>query len=237
MSNPDSILDSVKKAIGLDSTNTAFDLDVTMFINSAFGSLRQLGVGADTGFLISDNTTLWAQYVADLAILGMVKSYIFLCVRLSFDPPEGRMTMPAMQKMIEEMAWRINIEAERINPPTDPFGSPEEMDILGVMRTYIAPAVVQLQFASVVTPDASQGNVFYLTMTADCTINPPVNGSDGQHITLEIDSGNFTATWGNGWDFGDAGTPVLSINGTADIISGYYKETAAKWRAGFTTGF
>ena len=73
-------------------------------------------------------------------------------------------------------------------------------------------------------------------MTADCTINAPVNGSDGEHITLEITSNGHTATWGSGWDFGDAGAPALSAS-KADIVSGYYKETAASWRAGFTTGF
>lgn len=236
--NPDSILDSVKKATGLDSADTTFDLDVTMFINAAFGSLNQLGVGSDTGFIIQDNTTLWAQYTSNLLMLNMIKTYIFLFVKLAFDPPDSRFALPAYQKQLEELTWRINIAAETANPPTDPFGagSPDSFEY-GVMKTYIAPAVVQLLFASTVTIDASAGNVFYLTMTADCTIDAPVNGSDGEHITLEISSAGHDVTWGSGWDFGDAGTPVLSTDGTADIVSGYYKETAASWRAGFTTGF
>lgn len=237
MSNPESILDSVKKALGLDSTDTSFDLDVTLFINSTFGSLKQLGVGSDTGFIISDNTTLWSQYVSNLSYLGMIKSYIFMKVKLMFDPPEGRATLPAIEKQIEELGWRINVEAEHINPPTDPFGVTTTGFEYGVQKTFISPKVVQLAFASSITPNASDGNVFYLTMTGDCTINAPINGSDGQHITLEVSSGGHAVTWRSGWDFGDGGVPVLSSGGQADIISAYYKETSSSWRAGFATGF
>jgi hypothetical protein len=236
--NPESILDSVKKAVGLDSTDTTFDLDVTLLINSTFGALKQLGVGSDSGFIIQDNTTLWSQYISGLSYLGMVKHFIFMSVKLAFDPPDGRYALPAFQAQIEQLAWRINVEVEHLNPPTDPFGTAGSDTFQdGVMKTYIAPAVVQLEFASTVTPDASAGNVFYLTMTGNCTINAPVNASDGEHITLEITSGGHAVTWGSGWGFGDAGTPVLSVDGKADIVSGYYKETAASWRAGFTTGF
>ena len=106
-----------------------------------------------------------------------------------------------------------------------------------MQKTFISPKVVQLAYASTVTPDASEGNVFYLTMTGDCIINGPVNGSDGQHITLELSSGGNAVTWRSGWDFGDGGIPALSTGGQADIISAYYKETSASWRAGFATGF
>jgi hypothetical protein len=110
--NPDSILDSVKKTLGLDSSDTTFDLDVTLFINSAFGPLNQLGVGPVDGFVIMDNTTLWDEYVSSTSYLGMVKSYIFLKVKMLFDPPESRSAMPAMDKMLEEFVWRINVAAE-----------------------------------------------------------------------------------------------------------------------------
>lgn len=110
--NPDSILDSVKKALGLDSTDTTFDLDVTIFINSALGSLQQLGVGPSSGFVITDNTTLWTDYVYRSDYLGMVKSYMFMKVKLAFDPPDSRFALPAYEKMIEELGWRIVVTAE-----------------------------------------------------------------------------------------------------------------------------
>lgn len=234
--NPDSILDTVKKALGLDSTDTSFDLDVTMFINSAFGALKQLGVGSDTGFMVSDNTTLWSQYISGLAYLGMVKNYVYMFVKLAFDPPLTSFGIAAVEKLVEELGWRINHAVELENPPIDPFGATMPASNY-VAKAYFAPAVVQLAFASTVTPDASVGNMFYLTMTANCTINPPVSGADGQHITLEITSNGHTATWASGWDFGDAGAPVLSGAGKVDIVSAYYREAAAAWRAGFTSGF
>ena len=115
-SNPDSILDSVKKVLGFDSEYEAFDLDIMMFINDAFGSLLQLGVGADTGFVISDNTTLWSQYVTDLSYLGMVKSYIFMSARLAFDPPATSFGIdafneqradPPQQRASDELASKL----------------------------------------------------------------------------------------------------------------------------------
>ena len=110
--NPDSILDSVKKALGLDFSDTSFDPDVTMGINSAFGPLQQLGVGPDTGFFISDNTVLWSDYVARADYLGMVQAFIIMTVRLAFDPPDSRTGIPAIEKQLDQLAWRINVMAE-----------------------------------------------------------------------------------------------------------------------------
>lgn len=235
MTNPESILDSVKKCLGLDASDTTFDLDVVLFTNSALGSLKQLGVGPDTGFMIVDNTTLWSNYVSSLTYLGLVKNYIFMTVKQVFDPPVNPKTIDAVEKIIQELAWRINHAVELENPPSDPFGT--TVTEAGVSKFYFAPKVKQLTFASVITPNAFDGNMFYLTMTADCTINVPVNGADGQHITLEITSNGHSASWGSGWDFGDAGAPSLSGVGKSDIVSAYFREAVASWRAGFTSGF
>ncbi len=240
--NPASILDSVKKTIGLEPEYDVFDLDITLQINMAFGLLRQMGVGSDTGFIIQDNTTLWSQYITNLALLGMVKSYIYMVVKLAFDPPATSFGIKATQDLISELAWRINVAAEEENPPSDPFADDSESQeagvvlIGGVMQGYFAPRTVQIDYASVVTPDAKSGNVFYLTLTGPCQINAPVNGVDGQHITLELASGGFSVTWGTGWNFGAGGTPELSSAKT-DIISAVCKEPAAEWWAGFTSGF
>jgi hypothetical protein len=236
--NPNSILDTVKKALGFDPEFEAFDLDITLFTNAAFGYLRQLGVGSDTGFIISDNTTLWSQYVTSLTLLNMVKTYIFMFVKLAFDPPATSFGIDAVKGQIDQLGWRINIVAEELNPPSDPFDSSDSSVITqgGVMTTFFAPKVVNLTFASTVTPDASEGNVFYLELTGNCTINSPSTGADGEHITLEVTSNGHSVTWGNGWNFGDAGTPILSADKT-DIISAYYRESVTDWRTGFTPGF
>jgi hypothetical protein len=233
----DSILDSVKKFVGLSPSDLSFDLDVVLAINGAFGALKQLGVGSDTGFIIADNTTLWSQYVSDLAYLGMIKMYVIMAVKLAFDPPATSFGIAAVQEQIQQLAWRINIEAEHINPPSDPFGMVDPLFEGGDLKTAFSPKVVNLVYSSVITPDATAGNVFYLTLQGNAVINAPVGGHDGQHITLELSSAGYNVVWGSGWNFGDPGTPTLSTDGKADIISAYYKETAAQWRAGFTPGF
>jgi hypothetical protein len=110
--NPNSILDSVKKTLGFDPEFTAFDLDITLNINSAFGTLQQIGVGPGKGFAITDNTTLWSQYVNSLLYLGMVKQYIFLSVKMAFDPPATSFAIEAIQKQLAALEWRLNVWAE-----------------------------------------------------------------------------------------------------------------------------
>lgn len=221
--NKNSILDLVKQSLGVSFDQTAFDPDITMFINGSFGSLQQLGVGSDTGFMISDNTTLWSQYISGLKYLGMVQSYIFLRVKLLFDTPATSFAIDAIKDQITELSWRIVQSVEEIND--------------NMVKGYLSPTVVDLDFASVILMDASQANMFYLTMTGDCVINSPVNGADGEHITLEITSNGHSVTWGSGWNFGDIGQPTLSLGGKSDTVSAYYKQDVATWRAGVTTGF
>ena len=108
----DSILDSIKKILGMPPAYDAFDTDLVIHINSVFGILAQLGVGPEGGFSISDNTTLWKAYLGDSKDLEMVKSYIALKVRLIFDPPTTGAVMDAMKEQIREYEWRLNVQAD-----------------------------------------------------------------------------------------------------------------------------
>lgn len=112
--NPDSILDAVKKVLGLNFDDTSFDLDVVMHINSAFVALQQLGVGPDLGFSITDNTTVWSSYSTELRLIGLVKTYILNRVRLVFDPPATSFAQEALQKILAEDEWRVTLQAEII---------------------------------------------------------------------------------------------------------------------------
>lgn len=108
----DSILDSIKKILGMPPAYDAFDTDLVIHINSVFGILAQLGVGPEGGFSISDNTTLWKSYLGDSKDLEMVKSYIALKVRLIFDPPTTGAVMDAMKEQIREYEWRLNVQVD-----------------------------------------------------------------------------------------------------------------------------
>ena len=108
----DSILDSIKKILGMPPAYDAFDTALVIHINSVFGILAQLGVGPEGGLYISDNTTLWKSYLGDSKDLEMVKSYIALKVRLVFDPPTTGAVMDAMKEQIREYEWRLNVQVD-----------------------------------------------------------------------------------------------------------------------------
>lgn len=109
----DSILDDTKKALGIEPEATAFDPEIIMHINTVFFSLQQLGVGTDDGFMISGRDTTWTSYLGTNKNLNAVKSYMYLRLRLLFDPPATSFALDAISKQITELEWRINVEAEK----------------------------------------------------------------------------------------------------------------------------
>lgn len=108
----ESILDSIKKTIGLDIGSSDFDADLVMFINSAFFTLKQLGVGPPDGFMITGRDETWGQFVDDESLLNGVKPYIQQKVRLQFDPPTNSFLESSIRENIKEYEWRLNIQGE-----------------------------------------------------------------------------------------------------------------------------
>jgi len=118
--NPASILDTVKKLLGIDADNTDFDIEVVVHINSVFSILRQIGVGSNSGYVITDNNDLWTDFTSDNVKLALMKSYFFQKIRLWFDPPANPKVLDAMEKQVVELEGRLLLIAEEINPPSDP---------------------------------------------------------------------------------------------------------------------
>ena len=108
----DSILTSVKKLLGITEECTDFDADLIMHINSVFMILTQIGVGPSEGFSIKDEEDYWEDFVSDTTKFESVKSYVYMKVRLMFDPPSSSAVMESMNRMISELEWRLNIAAE-----------------------------------------------------------------------------------------------------------------------------
>lgn len=109
----ESILTSVKKMLGITEDYEHFDSDIVMHINSVFMILSQLGVGPANGFSISDKFATWTDFLPeDNKNFEAVKTYMYLKVRLIFDPPLSSAVMEAMKQMISELEWRLNAEAE-----------------------------------------------------------------------------------------------------------------------------
>ena len=109
----DSILDTTKKMLGFDWDYDAFDLDIITHINSVFFTLQQLGVGPAAGYSIVDNTAKWSDFMEG-ENLNAVKSYMYLKVRIAFDPPTNSFTQEAMNKQATEYEWRLNAYMEGV---------------------------------------------------------------------------------------------------------------------------
>ena len=110
----DSILTSVKKMLGITEECKDFDPDIIMHINTVLMILTQLGVGPEEGFYIEDDSSFWDDFVKDLSKLEAIKTYIYMKVRLMFDPPTSSSAMEATNRIIDELEWRLNIAGESI---------------------------------------------------------------------------------------------------------------------------
>lgn len=120
----ESILTSIKKLLGIEEEYTHFDPDIVVHINTVFMTLTQLGVGPSSGFFITNKSTTWSQFVPDEVTYQAVKTYMYLRVRLLFDPSSlGSATLAAYERQIQEFEWRLNVAAE--SSVKDAVDSPE----------------------------------------------------------------------------------------------------------------
>lgn len=109
----DSILTSIKKLLGITEEYKHFDIDIIMHINSAFSVLTQLGVGPQKGFRIEDDGTEWSEFLLDDNRLEMVKTYIYLKVKLAFDSSNlSSAVIDSINRQINELEWRINVTVD-----------------------------------------------------------------------------------------------------------------------------
>lgn len=107
-----SILTSIKKMLGVAEDYTEFDEDIITHINSVFLNLTQLGVGPEEGFMIEDGTAVWEDFIDDSIKLQAVKTYMYLKVKLLFDPPLSSSVTESFTRMIAELEWRLNVAVD-----------------------------------------------------------------------------------------------------------------------------
>ena len=104
----ESILNSIKKLLGITSDYDCFDKDLIIHINSVFAILtQQLGVGPENGFSISDDSAIWNDFMEDSPRLEVAKNYIYLKVKLLFDPPTISTVAESTKRLCDEMEWRV----------------------------------------------------------------------------------------------------------------------------------
>lgn len=120
----ESILTSIKKLLGIAEDYEHFDQDITTHINAALMVLTQLGVGPSEGFFITDKTTTWNDFIVGnnkpitigfdgtpetgITSIGALKTYVYIKVKLVFDPPQNSFTIDSMNKQASEYEWRLN---------------------------------------------------------------------------------------------------------------------------------
>lgn len=110
----ESILTSIKKLLGIEESYEYFDADIIMHINSVLAILVQLGVGPSEGFSISGKDETWSDFLGvDSANLEGVKTYVYMKVRLIFDPPTTAAAIDSMNRLVNEFEWRLNVTADR----------------------------------------------------------------------------------------------------------------------------
>ena len=111
---PSDIKSSIKKMLGLSSDYTAFDSDIVMLINSAIMELSQLGV-CSPDFQIVDGTETWDDLLGNYTQNGLLNgamTYIYIKVRLIFDPPTSGYVTSAFQKELDELTWRLRVQVD-----------------------------------------------------------------------------------------------------------------------------
>lgn len=115
----ESILNSIKKLLGIAEDYDYFDSDIIMHINSVFATLTQLGVGPENGFSIDDESDKWEDFLPEERMLHSVKSYMFMKVKLMFDPPLSSAVIECTKEQIKELEWRLQVAVDSANTKSE----------------------------------------------------------------------------------------------------------------------
>lgn len=108
----DSILLSIKAMLGLEQDYTPFDAELVGHINSAIMAAHQLGIGKND-FEITGAEEKWSDWITGkLEKFSSIRQYIYMRVKLVWDPPANSFVVSSLQNQIEEMTWRLNVQAE-----------------------------------------------------------------------------------------------------------------------------
>lgn len=110
----ESILLSIKKMLGFDENYDAFDTDILIFINAAISMLIQIGAGPDDGVTVKGKDEKWSILIDNREDLEDVKTYIYITVKIAFDPPSNSSVLKSLQDLRDECAWRILVQTEEV---------------------------------------------------------------------------------------------------------------------------
>lgn len=120
MDTKNKILDDIKRPLGLEPDYDVYDPEIIMHINGVFATLYQLGVGPkERAAYLETGEETWGTFFDNVNQgdnLANVRTYIYMKVRLVFDPPTTSFAITAMEKQIQEIEWRINVQGDHSSP-------------------------------------------------------------------------------------------------------------------------
>lgn len=125
MNHLDSILLSIKRLLGIDLICEDFDDEIVIHINSVLVILSQLGVGPPGGFIVTDTSQTWSMFAGGRTDIEFIKTYVFMKVKLIFDPPQSSSAIESMNRVISELEWRTNVA---VDPEETTEGEEENAD-------------------------------------------------------------------------------------------------------------
>lgn len=105
----ESILDTIKKLLGIDYSYNAFDTDLIVHINSTINILYQIGLDSCKSFSIEDDSQTWGDMLGSDVLLNLVQTYMYLRVKSMFDPSSAGSYGESLNRIQQELEWRINV--------------------------------------------------------------------------------------------------------------------------------
>lgn len=111
----ESVLNSIKKLLGIEESYTHFDADIITHINSVLFTMDQLGIERPTNRNVTSYIDTWTDIFGESSKVDVdtLKTYVYLKVRLLFDPPASSFVLESIDRQIKEYEWRLNIQAEK----------------------------------------------------------------------------------------------------------------------------
>jgi len=109
------ILQDVKSVLDFASEeDTGFDSRLIMELDGVIGELSQL-VLLTKDFVMTEESK-WEQLLnnTDPQMLRLIKQYVYLNIRIKFDPPTGSV-LSSLEKSLQSTAHRIIIQKEGCN--------------------------------------------------------------------------------------------------------------------------
>lgn len=109
----ESILNSIKEDLGIETEDIDYENQLIRLINMVFSDLNSIGVGPVDGFHITTSDDEWHDFLSDDILLNMVKTYVYECVKIEFDPPASSALLGSLKEETKKLEWKMYTYAEQ----------------------------------------------------------------------------------------------------------------------------